>query len=252
MNDLPASVSDLVAVLTAMPGATAVVLGGSRALGSGVAASDWDLGLYYRDRIDLAALTPFGEVYPPGSWGRLMNGGAWLKLGDIRVDVLLRDLNVVEHWTRQAEEGLFEVDALLGYLAGAPTYLLSAELSSCRVLAGEIPSAPFPSQLRQSAPASWRFRRSFSLAYARKHAGRGSGAGVLGQAAKAVMEEANARACDRSQWVCNEKQLLETIRMADAEQLLTEVPPDPSDLPEWVAAMAGALGEAPEDRMPFD
>jgi len=32
----------------------------------------------------------------PGSWGRLMNGGAWLKIGE-RIDVLLRDLTVVEH-----------------------------------------------------------------------------------------------------------------------------------------------------------
>jgi hypothetical protein len=34
----------------------------------------------------------------------------------------LRDLNVVEYWTKRAQEGEFERDALLGYLTGIPTY----------------------------------------------------------------------------------------------------------------------------------
>jgi hypothetical protein len=42
------------------------------------------------------------------SWGRIINGGAWLKHGECRVGVLLRDLDVVEHWTRKAENGEFE------------------------------------------------------------------------------------------------------------------------------------------------
>ena len=41
--------------------------------------SDWDLGVYHRGTIDLSRLAVRGEVYPPGSWGRLMNGGAWLR-----------------------------------------------------------------------------------------------------------------------------------------------------------------------------
>src|SRR5258706_14870141 len=70
-------------------------LGGSRAFGYNDASSDWDLGLYYRGAIDLTALAARGDVYPPGSWGRVMNGGAWLRCGGERVDVLLRDLDVV-------------------------------------------------------------------------------------------------------------------------------------------------------------
>ena len=87
MIDLPHSVADLVNVLAAMPGAVAVALGGSRALGTGEAGSDWDLGLYYRGTIDLAPLTARGTVHPPGAWGRLMNGGAWLRCGGEKVDV---------------------------------------------------------------------------------------------------------------------------------------------------------------------
>jgi len=76
MNDLPQHVADLVDVLAAMPVAVAVVLGGSHALKSNDAGSDWDLGLHYRGTIDLTAFAARGTVFPPGSWRRIMNGGA--------------------------------------------------------------------------------------------------------------------------------------------------------------------------------
>jgi hypothetical protein len=242
MNDLPQPITELVDVLAAMPGAVAVVLGGSRALGSNDAGSDWDLGLYYRGVIDLSALTARGTVFPPGSWGRVMNGGAWLRCGDEKVDVLLRDLDVVEHWTRRAGKGEFERDALLGYLAGIPTYSLSAELASCRPLRGEIPAAPFPPKLVAAAPPLWRFCRSFSLDYARMHARRGNLAGATGQAAAAVMEEAHAIGCERGQWVCNEKRLLETAGLAGLHALFAQVPIEPASFVQWVDLVADQLG----------
>ena len=76
MDDLTPPVAGLADRLAAMPGAVAVVLGGSRGLGGGDGTSDWDLGDYYRGTVDLAALSGLGVVHPPGSWGRIMNGGA--------------------------------------------------------------------------------------------------------------------------------------------------------------------------------
>ena len=99
-----------------------------------------------------------------------MNGGAWLRGGEHKVDVLLRDLDAVDHWSTRAEQGEFEIDALLGYLAGAPTYLLTAELASCRLLRGDLHPRPFPDPLACAAPLKWRFCRSFSLDYARMQA----------------------------------------------------------------------------------
>ena len=239
---LPQSVSQLVDELTSMPGAVAVALGGSRALDCNDAGSDWDLGLYYRGRIDLTALSARGTVFPPGSWGRVMNGGAWLECGGEKVDVLLRDLDVVEHWTERAQRGEFERDALLGYVAGIPTYTLSAELGSCITLSGRIEASPFPSQLASAAPPIWRFCRSFSLDYARMHARRGNVAGVAGQAAAAVMEEAHALACERSQWVCNEKRLIETTGLSGVNSLFAELPREPSDLMQWLDLVDKQLG----------
>jgi hypothetical protein len=172
-----------------------------------------------------------------------MNGGAWLECGGEKVDVILRDLDTVEYWTRRAQEGEFERDALLGYLAGIPTYTLSAELASCRVLRGELPAAPFPPKLAADAPPIWRFCRSFSLDYARAHAKRGNVAGVAGQAAAAVMEEAHAIVCERSEWVCNEKRLMETAGLSSLNALFAEMPNDRESLVQWVDLIADRCTE---------
>lgn len=242
MADPPSPVVEVVDTLAAIPGAVAVVLGGSHALGTDDAESDWDFGLYYRGTIDLDALGLLGTVHPPGTWGRLMNGGAWLRCGGEKVDVILRDLDVVELWTQRAEEGVFEVDPLLGYLAGAPTYFLTAELASCQVLRGDLPVVPFPQALVAAGPPRWRFCRSFSLDYARMHARRGNLVGATGQAAKAVMEEAHARLCERGQWVCNEKRLAEAGGLAGLQPLFGRLPGDLAGLVRWVDQVAGELG----------
>lgn len=242
MTDLPPAVATLVDELADLPGAIAVVLGGSRARASVDASRDWDLGLYYRGTIDLTTLSAHGTVYSPGSWGRLMNGGAWLRCGDHNVDVLLRDLDVVEHWTRLAEHGEFEVDSLLGYLAGIPTYTLSAELASCQLLHGSLPPAPtYPSALVSAGTARWRFCRSFSLDYARVLASRGDAVGAMGHAARAVMEEGHAILCARAEWVCNEKRLIESAGL-DATRALFERAPAPGALVQWVDLVAERLG----------
>lgn len=249
--NLPQSIADLVDELAGMAGAIAVALGGSRALGTSEAGTDWDLGLYYRGTIDLAALAARGTVYPPGAWGRLMNGGAWLVCEGERVDVLLRDLDVVEHWMRRAELGEFEVDALPGYVAGVPTYLLPAELASGRPLRGALPIAPFPPALAAAAPLTWRFCRSFSLEYARVHATRGNHVGAVGQVAKAVMEEAHAVMCERSEWVCNEKRLIDSAGLGSVQSLFARVPSELPDLLRWVDAVAERLGVPAGDTMPW-
>lgn len=249
--DLPQVVAELVDVLASMPGTVAVALGGSRALGTSDPGGDWDLGLYYRGEIDLSALAARGTVFPPGSWGRLMNGGAWLRCGGEKIDVILRDLDVVEHWTRRAQNGEFERDALLGYLAGVPTYILSAELASCRPLRGDIPASPFPPRLAVTAPTVWRFCRSFSLDYARMHARRGNIAGATGQAAAAVMAEAHAILCERSQWVCNEKRLIETAGLARLHALFAQIPNESASLAQWIDRVAEGLGVSKGEITPW-
>ena len=185
--------------------------------GTATEDSDWDLGVYYRDSLDLAQLRQLGEVHPPGSWGRLMNGGAWLTHQGIRIDALLRDLDSVERWTAEAQHGRYEVDGLLGYLAGMPTYTLTAEVASSILLAGglDVPT-DYPAALSRSGPERWRFHRDFSLTHARRAAGLGNQVVALGQLARAAVEEAHARYCEHSTWVLNEKRILEPVGLSGA------------------------------------
>ncbi len=234
---------DLADRLAAMPGVTAVVLGGSRATGPGDSHSDWDLGVYYRGAIDTSSLAALGEVHPPGAWGRIMNGGAWLSHGGEKVDVLLRDLDVVEHWSAQADQGRFDVDALLGYLAGCPTYSLRAELATCRVLRGDLdPPREFPGALAASAPSRWRFHSAFSLDHARMRAQRGDVAGALGQAAKAAVELAHALLCASCSWVLNEKRILERAGLGDLQDAFAAAPRGARELTAWVEGVRARLG----------
>jgi hypothetical protein len=206
--------------LERMPGVVAVVLGGSRAEGSADAGSDWDLGVYYRGAVSLGNLERWGTVHPPGSWGRIMNGGAWLEIDGTQVDVLLRDLDVVEHFAARAARGDFDVDHLLGYVAGVPSYLLVAELALAKRLRGALPEPPvFPEALAESAPARWRFCRDFTLDYAHALARRGDTVAAAGQAAKAILEEAHARLCERREWVLNEKRLVERAGLGSLNAL---------------------------------
>src|SRR5262249_41332478 len=192
-------------------------------------------GVYYRGDIDLAELGHFGEVHLPGSWGRIMNGGAWLSLAGMKVDVLLRDLDVTLHWTAEAREGVYEVDALLGYLAGAPTYSLMAELALNRTVHGRLPSVgEYPQKLSQTRRRRWHPDAEFSWAHAQMRADRGDVTGTVGQAAKAVIEAAHSIACARRVWVLNEKQLVERTGLSEFHASFSQVPPSPPQLLAWL------------------
>jgi hypothetical protein len=57
--------------------------------------------------------------------------------------------------TQVAEDGRFEIQREVGYVAGIATYVLAGELALGRVLAGELPRPAFPPKLRETAPVAW-------------------------------------------------------------------------------------------------
>lgn len=237
---MPGPIEELVNALATMPGVVAVVLGGSRGVGAADAASDWDLGVYYRGALDTGALAARGTVHPPGAWGRIMNGGAWLTVGGSKVDVLLRDLDVVEHWSARSADGEFEIDGLLGYLAGIPTYSLLAERAVAQLLRGALPAAGgFPARLSETAPERWRFARRFSLDHARMRAARGDRVGTFGQAARAVIEHAHAVLCERRTWALNEKRIVEAAGLGEVQALFAGGAA--ADLVAWLDTVERAL-----------
>jgi hypothetical protein len=242
MLDVPPSLLPLLDALASSRGAVAVVLGGSRASGAATASSDWDIGVYYRGDLDVAPLARFGEVHPPGAWGRIMNGGAWLSIDGAKVDVLFRDLDRVDEFCARARRGSFDVDALLGYVAGVPTYMLMAERAAARTLRGDLPPVgDYPEALAEAAAPRWRFCADFSFAYAKMQAERGNVAGAVGQVVKALYEEAHGRVAGARRWVLNEKHLLAAAGLSSADDWFRAVPTEPESLGAWVDQARASL-----------
>ena len=200
--------------IAGVPGVAAVTLGGSRAAGTHRPDSDWDLALYYRGDLnpdDVRALGWPGQVFAPGDWGGgVMNGGAWLAVEDQRVDIIYRDLDAVDHWTAEAQDGRFKVERLPFYLAGIPTYVVVGELALCRVLVGQLPRPGFPPALQANAPPWWYDAARLSLEYAERYCvPKGDAIGCAGSLARAVMEACHGRLAAQSIWALNEKRMVE-------------------------------------------
>jgi hypothetical protein len=222
----------------------AVALGGSRATGTHRSDSDWDLGLYYRgpfDPADLRDLGHRGYVSPLGEWGPVMNGGAWLTVDGERVDVIYRDLALVEHSLADVREGRVEIVAQNGYLVGAPTYVLAGELALNRVLSGELPRPDYPDALAAAAPRRWRDQAALALMFAGMYAETGDAVLSAGMLTQAVLSAAHALLAERREWVVNEKRLVERAGLEDAQRLLADL----SDLPGVVDQVSALIEVEP-------
>jgi predicted nucleotidyltransferase len=248
---LPPHVAALASELADLPGALAVVLGGSRASGTHRPDSDWDLGLYYRgsrrslDPDDLRRLGHQGYVSGLGEWGPIMHGGAWLTLDDTPVDVLFRDLDTVEHWLDEARQGRFEVLSQNGYVVGAPTYVPVGELALCQPIAGELPRPGFPDALATTAPERWQGRAAVALMFAQNHARTADAVCCVGMLAQAALCSAHARLAERHEWMLNEKALVHRAGLDEVQALLARPGTTHAELADTVATVSTALGTEP-------
>jgi hypothetical protein len=230
----------------------AVTLGVSRGLTQ--PDSEWGFGLYYRDAIraeDVRALGFEGTLVEPGDWGPLANGGGQLRVEDQRVDLLYRDLNVVQHWIEEAKSGSYDVDRVEGYLAGMATYVLAGELALAEVLAGDLPRPEYPDALRQVAPGRWRASASLSLALAETGATHHDVVSCAGLMAKAAIEVAQAALAERGEWALTEKGIVRRAGIGGRVEGILAAPGDrPFVLGRAVTAMRGTLGIPPAAHAP--
>jgi predicted nucleotidyltransferase len=232
--------------LAELPGVLAVTLGGSRATGQHRADSDWDFAIYYRGTFEPANLRAVGwpgEVSEIGGWGGgVFNGGAWLQVDGRGVDVHYRDLDDVEYRIAEAQAGRFDVQRLMFYLAGVPTYIVVAELALNRVLAGELPRPGFPDALRAAAADRWWRDAQATLGYGRAaYAGRGLLTETAGAIATAACQAAHAVLAASGQWVINEKTLLDRAGLRAVDRVAASLAPPASRLLDAVDEAAGLL-----------
>lgn len=211
-------IESVVGVCRRVPNAEAVNLGGSRARGDFRPDSDWDFAVYYRGEIDPRPFDELGwsgRVFRPFEWGQVMYGGAVFDLDGRHFDIHFRNLDVVEHWTREASEGRFAVYILGFHLAGIPTYMLTGELAGSQVLWGELPRPDYPDALRKNAPPSWLERARRELDYAGYWVMSANPISCAGALARVVLQGAHARLAHRGIWALNEKRMVQWADMTD-------------------------------------
>lgn len=205
-------VAAVVGACRGLPNAEAVNLGGSRARNDERPESDWDFAVYYRGGVDVGYFERLGwpgHVFRPFEWGQVMYAGGVFDLDGRHFDIHFRNLDVVEHWSKEAEEGRFEVFQLGFHLAGIPTYMLLGELAISRTLWGELPKPSYPMALRRSAPPMWLGRANRELDYASYWARTENPISCAGAVAKSVIQAAHAVLAHRGLWALNEKRMIQ-------------------------------------------
>ncbi|HLL69718.1 MAG TPA: nucleotidyltransferase domain-containing protein [Micromonosporaceae bacterium] len=207
--------------LTTVDGVVGVILGGSRARGEHLPDSDYDLGIYYRQRLDIAALTDLARavagadarVTVTGAWGPWMDGGGWLSVAGAAVDWIYRDLDRVRAAWDGAIRGHFEFNAQVGHPLGFPDFAYAGELALGVILAdptGRLaelrqPMTAYPEALRVSVVGRSLWEASFLIDGAGKAARRADAAYVAGCLFRVVGLCAHALHADAGRWLINEK-----------------------------------------------
>lgn len=218
-----AAVRGLADRLVRVGGVRAVTLGGSRARGTHTAASDHDLGLYYRPPLDVAALGalaravagPDARVTAPGGWGPWVDGGGWLTVDGAPVDWIYRDLDRVAAACTAAAAGRYAFHTQAGHPLGFCDVAYAGELALGVVLAdpaGDLAALrarldPYPPAL-SAAFAAGLWEADFLIGTARKAVSRGDVAYLAGCLFRALGVCAHALHGAAGAWVVNEKGLV--------------------------------------------
>ncbi len=173
--------------LAAVPGVVAVSLGGSRATGAAHASSDYDIGLYFRDRVglDVTRLLEVvkglvdepaaAQVTEVGGWGPWIVGGGWLTIAGKKVDLLYRPIELVETVIRDCREGRVSVDYQPGHPHGFCSAIWVGEVAFCRPLTDperalarlKAMTTPYPEALREALIRRFQWEILFSIENAR-------------------------------------------------------------------------------------
>ena len=204
--DTEAVIEALVRELRQVPGVVAIVLGGSRARGTHTTQSDVDLALYYRPDRPLD-LTRLGEIATTvddahrrdlvtgiGGWGPWINGGGWLTVQSVPVDLLYRDQGNVAAVAAECAAGMPLIVYQPGHPHGFSTAIYLAEVALCRPLwdpTGAIAdlkraTIPYPAALRVALIRQFFWEVDFSLKVAAKAIARQDVSYVAGCCFRAV------------------------------------------------------------------
>ena len=239
--------------LSRVPGVRAVALGGSRARGTHRPDSDIDLGLYVDSDVDRAGIARVAsgwtgepvEVAERGGWGPWVDGGAWLIVDGVPVDLILRDVTRVGEQCARAVRGEFAFHTQPGHPLGFLDVAYAGEVATSvplrdpeGLLVGLARSVtPYPAALREAFLTSlWQV--DFLLNAAVKGAKAGDIAYVSLCGTTTAMLTAHAWHAAAGNWVTNEKGLVPNV---------ARLPIDSAGFSASAALALGNLGTTPEE-----
>lgn len=172
-------------------GIDAIVLGGSRATGTASEDSDIDIGIYYdKASFDLSLFKQKAAllhdehrkniITNPGDWGPWINGGGWLKVNGIAVDILFRDTRKVITVIDNCINGIISIDYQCGHPFGFVNSIYMGEVAYCKILSSNnsIISeqkkrlTEFPESYRKAAVEKFLWECEFSQQCGRKAIGK--------------------------------------------------------------------------------
>lgn len=221
-------------VLSKVRGVQGVALGGSRSRDEAGLHSDFDIGLYYEpDKIDLVTLGQVlkelddedreGLLNPPGAWGPWINGGAWLRVDGMPVDILLRDVQKVEKVIKDCQAGTITIDYQCGHPFGFVNAIYAAETHYCRPLWQDEAAAldklkavlysegEYSPRMREAMINKFLWEAWFSLECGRKAALKGDFNYVMGSFFRAVCSWVEVLYALNDRYLMNEKAALKQV-----------------------------------------
>ncbi|MCA1468357.1 nucleotidyltransferase domain-containing protein [Bradyrhizobium sp. IC3195] len=217
----------LTSVVADVPGVQAVVLGGSRARGRAHAASDYDIGLYFKSALDIGRLLAAAKtiaddpaattVTPVGEWGPWIVGGAWLSVGGCKVDLLYRDADAVEAVMESCGAGVVTMDYQPGHPHGFCSAIWMGEIAYCQPLhepTGLIArlksiAIPYPEPLRSALIRRFQWEVLFSIENAELAAARNEWTHVAGCLYRSLACVAQVLFALNERYLINEKGALQ-------------------------------------------
>jgi predicted nucleotidyltransferase len=233
----------------ALAGVVAVALGGSLARGRGDPHSDVDLGVYYDPARPFAVgalralVTELDDRHAPelvgfGDWGPWINGGAWTRMRGNKLELLYRDLRLVDRVLDDCAAGCTTCDYQPGHPHGFHNHIYAGEVHHGLALHDpdgvlaerKARTSPYPQALGRAIVRRYLWEAGFAVQTATGAARRGDLAYVSGCLFRAVACLVQVLFAVNGRWFVNEKG-----SVAEAAEL-------PCTPPGFAAAVAAALG----------
>jgi hypothetical protein len=219
----------IVPALAEVPGVAAIALGGSRARGTAIDASDYDIGLYHSteepldtDRLLLAVRTfadapEAAQVTPIGGWGPWIVGGGWLTVTGHKVDLLYRNIEAVADMIGKCRAGDIDIHYQPGHPHGFCSAFWMGEVALChqlhdpdgRLARLKAATSPYPRALRDALIRKFDWEILFAIENGELAAARAEQTHVAGCAYRALACTAQVLFALNARYLINEKGALQ-------------------------------------------